>query len=450
MASFVASTLYIQTRVALVDDEVMDIVGNATPSIEELAAARTEMRHFELGVGRYIGARLQSLPLSRERLVTARTAIDEHLAAYSHLPQFDREVAVYRPLLAARERLYAAADIVLDYVDAGDIKAARAKLTGDFDEAAEDIDRATQRLIAFNAGMANENGRAIDRIRHSTSLVAIVLDGATVLMAAVILMLAVRATRLHERILLAQNKAAAARANELDHFAARVAHDLKAPLTSVLMGVSAAQQYPHDAPRLLDRVRRASGTMNNMIDALLDFARAGSTPQRGTASQLAPVLDAVVLSAQPSLEEAHAELVVAPVPPGCIVGCSSGALASVLSNLVQNAIKYLGSDASERRVEIGVTATATTVRIEVSDSGPGLPEDVHDKIFEMYTRAPTSIGKPGLGLGLATVKRLVEAHGGTLGVRSRLGEGACFWIELCRANAVKAPVPVTLPATRNA
>ncbi|HEX4458142.1 MAG TPA: HAMP domain-containing sensor histidine kinase, partial [Polyangia bacterium] len=332
----------------------------------------------------------------------------------------------------------------------GDIAAARADFSGDFDAAAEAVDEATQQLIAFYAGHASENGRAIDRIRHNTSLVAVVLDGAAVLMAAVMLMLAVRATRLHERILLAQNQAAAARANELDHFAARVAHDLKAPLTSVLMGVSAAQQYPQDAPRLLDRVRRASGTMNNMIDALLEFARAGSAPQRGTAAHLAPVLEAVVLSAQPSLDEAHAQLIVPPVPSDCIVGCSSGALASVLSNLVQNAIKYLGTGTGERWVKVGVNASAATVRIEVSDSGPGLPEDVHERIFEMYTREPTSAGKPGLGLGLATVKRLVEAHGGKLGVNSRIGEGACFWIELARSSVAQAPAPAGQPATRHA
>ena len=439
VASFVGSTLYIETRVALVDDEVRDIVRNATPSIEELAAARTEMRHYELGVGRYIGARVQGVSYPRQRLVAARAAIDDHLETYSRLPQFEGEAARFDELIQARTRLYAAGDRTLDRVDAGDIDGARAEAHGAFDAAADALDRSIQQLLAFNAGHANDSGRTIDRIRRDTSVVVLVLDVATLLMAAGILTLAIRAMRLHERILCAQNEASTERANELDHFAARVAHDLKAPLTSVMMGVSAAQQYPQDAPRLLDRVRRASGTMNSMIDALLDFARAGAKPQRGAAAQLAPVVDAVVLAAQPSLAEAHAELIVAPMPSDCAVACSSGALASVLSNLVQNAVKYLGTTTAERRVNLDVRAGATTVRIEVADTGPGIPADIQDSIFEMYVRAPSSATKPGLGLGLATVKRLVEAHGGKLGVQSLAGQGARFWIELARASQVKEP-----------
>ncbi|HEX4457320.1 MAG TPA: hypothetical protein VIA18_05090, partial [Polyangia bacterium] len=117
MASFVGSTFYIQSRVALVDDEVIDIVGSATPSIEELAEARTEMRHFELGVGRYIGARVQHLAYPRQRLVKTRAAIDEHLASYARLPEIEGASAKYRALLDARQRFYAAGERALDHTD---------------------------------------------------------------------------------------------------------------------------------------------------------------------------------------------------------------------------------------------------------------------------------------------------------------------------------------------
>jgi signal transduction histidine kinase len=68
-------------------------------------------------------------------------------------------------------------------------------------------------------------------------------------------------------------------------------------------------------------------------------------------------------------------------------------------------------------------------RLEVQDSGPGIPDEMRMKIFDPYVRAAQS-GIPGLGLGLATVRRLAEAHGGAVGVDSRPGQGSLFWIEL--------------------
>jgi two-component system sensor histidine kinase KdpD len=68
------------------------------------------------------------------------------------------------------------------------------------------------------------------------------------------------------------------------------------------------------------------------------------------------------------------------------------------------------------------------VRVEVRDSGPGVPEGLEQEIFEPYARGP-EVTQPGLGLGLATVRRFVVAHGGAVGIE-RVPEGACFWFEL--------------------
>jgi signal transduction histidine kinase len=76
----------------------------------------------------------------------------------------------------------------------------------------------------------------------------------------------------------------------------------------------------------------------------------------------------------------------------------------------------------------------------VEDSGPGIPAELGERVFEAYIRGHrASATRPGIGLGLATVKRLVTAHGGTLGTRrSGLG-GASFWFELPRAEASERP-----------
>jgi signal transduction histidine kinase len=85
-------------------------------------------------------------------------------------------------------------------------------------------------------------------------------------------------------------------------------------------------------------------------------------------------------------------------------------------------------DAPERAVGLQVTIDNGYARIEVADTGGGLPEAMHHRIFEPYVRMDRK--QPGLGLGLATVRRLVDAHRGRVGVQSREGTGALFWFAL--------------------
>jgi signal transduction histidine kinase len=117
----------------------------------------------------------------------------------------------------------------------------------------------------------------------------------------------------------------------------------------------------------------------------------------------------------------------------------------LLTNLVRNSLKYMG-DSPVRRVHLGVRARRNCVAFEIADSGPGVPEELGDKIFEPYVRGKQMAAKrTGIGLGLATVKRLVIAHGGAVGVRrSHLG-GALFWFELPRAEGEGEPRSVRSP-----
>jgi signal transduction histidine kinase len=108
-----------------------------------------------------------------------------------------------------------------------------------------------------------------------------------------------------------------------------------------------------------------------------------------------------------------------------------GVLLSVLGNLLRNGLKYLGN-AEVREVALRVRQRRGRVLFEVEDTGPGIPESLGMRIFEPYIRGPNT-GAPGIGLGLATVKRLVESHGGSLGVRAGSRGGALFWVELDEA-----------------
>jgi signal transduction histidine kinase len=100
-----------------------------------------------------------------------------------------------------------------------------------------------------------------------------------------------------------------------------------------------------------------------------------------------------------------------------------------VSNLVGNAVKYMGN-ATDRRVTVRAGDLGPCLRVEVEDRGPGVPPEQRDRIFQMYERAAGST-QPGLGLGLATVRRLAEGHGGAAGLESP-SVGSRFWFELPR------------------
>jgi len=106
-------------------------------------------------------------------------------------------------------------------------------------------------------------------------------------------------------------------------------------------------------------------------------------------------------------------------------------LDAVLSNLLSNAAKYT-ADAQVRRITVRAGVEARRVHVEVEDTGPGVPEGLAETIFDPYKRAPGAT-QPGLGLGLATVKRLIHGHGGVVGVRNAPTGGAIFWFDLPRA-----------------
>jgi signal transduction histidine kinase len=104
---------------------------------------------------------------------------------------------------------------------------------------------------------------------------------------------------------------------------------------------------------------------------------------------------------------------------------------------VGNALKYVveGRDPA-RKIRLHVADQPGAVRVEVEDNGPGLPPGTEQAVFEPFVRVG-STKQSGSGLGLATVRRIVEAYGGRVGVQSKPGAGSCFWFEMPKAH-VKA------------
>jgi signal transduction histidine kinase len=127
-------------------------------------------------------------------------------------------------------------------------------------------------------------------------------------------------------------------------------------------------------------------------------------------------------------EAKHIEIQLAAPDPAPMVACSPGVLISMTTNLVSNAIKFMG-EALRRQITIVVRPVGGhQVEIAVSDTGPGIAPELGDKVFQPHVRGQSSV--PGFGLGLATVRKLAEAHQGTVGVDRNPEGGSRFWFRL--------------------
>jgi signal transduction histidine kinase len=221
-----------------------------------------------------------------------------------------------------------------------------------------------------------------------------------------------------------------ARVTELEQFAARVAHEILGPVQAVSLGLWMLERVLSTVPKaseLLARTRRSLGRVQLIVDELLRFALAGAKPAPGERVNLQHVVKGVREDLAPIAEAAGVSLTIEPVPNVQVACCEAGVII-VLQNLIRNAIKYIG-DAARKQVVARAAMVAGAVRLVVQDSGPGIPSGSERVIFEPYFRAAGN-HQPGIGLGLATVKRIVEAHGGRVGVNSSPGNGACFWVDI--------------------
>jgi signal transduction histidine kinase len=274
----------------------------------------------------------------------------------------------------------------------------------------------------------------IEALRADLRRVAILLNALSALFAAVVLVIVLMVVRTQRRAEASYTTLLQERAQEMEVFAARVAHDILSPLTSAALALEHLSMTA--APELRAVARRGLGgiaRVQTTVDGLLAFARAAGHPEPGS-TDVAAVARALLDSFHDESLRRHVVITLEVGLDTPAVVASEGVVASILANLIENAIKYMG-DASDRRIMVRVLGAGEAARMEVEDSGPGIPADVQRSVFEPYFRAGNA-GARGLGLGLATVKRLVEAHHGTLGLRSAPARGSLFWVELPRARGL--------------
>jgi two-component system phosphate regulon sensor histidine kinase PhoR len=218
-------------------------------------------------------------------------------------------------------------------------------------------------------------------------------------------------------------------------FLSNVSHELRTPLTSILAFVetleTSASEDQESAKRFLAIIRKNAARMNTLIGDILELSaiEAGNVEVRAEAVALAPLVTEVIstLAAQ---AESRSIAVVNEVPIEATVFADGRRLEQMLTNLIENAIKF---NREGGKVNVKVQRGARD-QILIIDTGEGIPAQYLDRLFERFYRVDRARSRElgGTGLGLAIVKHLARAHGGEVTVTSELGKGSTFVIELPR------------------
>jgi signal transduction histidine kinase len=215
--------------------------------------------------------------------------------------------------------------------------------------------------------------------------------------------------------------------DRLASFAGQISHDLKTPLTSMALSLSLIREELNAGDQdgalpLLDRAINGSTRMAELIDDVLAFARVGGS-LRNDEVDLTRVLHHVRADMSELLADVAFEVGELPVVRGDEVQ-----LRAVVQNLVDNAAKY-ADPVRPLRVRVQGVRAAGAWRIELLDNGRGVPPTQLERIFDPMTRGDRTVA--GSGIGLATCRRIVEAHGGRIGLQQRAGSaGSVAWFEL--------------------
>lgn len=242
-----------------------------------------------------------------------------------------------------------------------------------------------------------------------------------------------------------------------DEFLAMLAHELRNPLAPIRTGLELMKMVKDD-PQTMEETRaimeRQTKQLVALVDDLLDVSRItrGKLELRKCRVKLSDVVQSAVEAAQPFIEDGGHELsVIVPDRP-LYLNADPHRLAQVLSNLLNNSAKYTreGGD-----IVLSADRRGSDVVVSVKDSGVGIPADMRERIFEMFTQIDRSMEKThsGLGIGLTLAKSIVEMHGGTIEVHSDgANRGTTFRVILpllLEIPAVESPVdPVEMPTPK--
>ncbi|MEI7727960.1 MAG: hybrid sensor histidine kinase/response regulator [Verrucomicrobiota bacterium] len=212
-----------------------------------------------------------------------------------------------------------------------------------------------------------------------------------------------------------------------------VVHDLRSPLYAMRISGSllndllgTAMTDNKDIQEILEALTGATSRMEDLVNQVLDISRldSGEMPLCKNYGDLVVIACSAMKSVAPLADKRS--LILEHQDP-CPVFCDQGIISRVIVNLLSNAIKFTPPDGI---MSLEISHRARDVRFAVTDTGPGIPPEFQNKIFEKYNQGEIRRSGVGTGLGLAFCKLAVETHGGRMGVISAPGKGSTFWFTL--------------------
>ena len=222
-------------------------------------------------------------------------------------------------------------------------------------------------------------------------------------------------------------------------FVANASHELKTPIAAILGLVETIiddPKMPADVfARFVKRVREQTIGLDTVVQGLLKLSRFDSAPGEGSLIHIdmTGLVRQVYQARGEDARDADVALELDIQVDTLRVEGEAEGLNQMLTNLVDNAIKYTGPGG---KVQLRLLEVSSMARVEVEDNGMGISKDETERIFERFYRVDRarSREKGGTGLGLAIVKHIAQAHGGRVSVESRLGTGSMFIVQLPLAN----------------
>jgi signal transduction histidine kinase len=221
---------------------------------------------------------------------------------------------------------------------------------------------------------------------------------------------------------------------ELESYSYTIVHDLRSPLRAMqgfshVLVVDYADKLDVRGADYLRRIERAAQRLDVLIQGVLSYSDIGQAKMELQPVDLEVVVDQVI-NHYPTIHDARAGIEI--VPPLGRVIAHEAFLAQALSNLLENAIKFVQAG-TPPQITIRAETRGPNIRLHVVDRGIGIPATGLANIFKPFHRGHEAAGYVGTGMGLAVVKRAIERQGGTVGVFSEPNNGSDFWLELPRA-----------------
>jgi PAS domain S-box-containing protein len=219
-------------------------------------------------------------------------------------------------------------------------------------------------------------------------------------------------------------------------FVSTVSHEFRTPLTSITMGVGLLlDEVPgpinEEQKELVEAIEEDSERLRKLVSDLLDLSRmeSGNIKMDIERHNLKDILDNAIKPFKRQFEEQGVDIELKIRKNLSEVKVDFNKISWVFTNLIGNALRYLPED-KKGKIIINAKETANKMLISVSDNGKGISEEYQQKIFEKFIQAKDNDNKGGTGLGLAISKEIVNAHGGEIWVKSKVGEGSTFYFTL--------------------